>query len=127
MDKQTSNKKVMDEKERKVFVVSLPHDISKDDLSKYFSRFGQIEDVRIIKDRGFGFVLFSDRVGYIKVFEEGDFHMIKGKQVSRLLQRSNAGKYYFVKNSRTCKTSLLISQIICTQATIKDNKLTQIS
>lgn len=87
LDKEASNKKVLDEKERKVFVVSLPHDITTDDLKRYFARFGEIEEVRIIKDkevgtmRGFGFVLFQDRIGYIKVFEEGDFHLIKGKQV----------------------------------------------
>jgi hypothetical protein len=87
MDKEASNKKVLDEKERKVFVVSLPHDISTDDLHRYFARFGCIEEVRIIKDkevgtmRGFGFILFQDRLGYIRVFEEGDFHVIKGKQV----------------------------------------------
>ena len=88
MDREASNKKVLDEKERKVFVVSLPHDISTEDLKRYFARFGAIEDVRIIKDkevgtlRGFGFILFQDRLGYIRVFEEGDFHVIRGKQVA---------------------------------------------
>ena len=87
MDREASNKKVLDEKERKVFVVSLPHDITEDDLKRYFSRFGMIEEVRIIKDReigtlrGFGFILFQDRIGSLRVFEEGDFHVIKGKQV----------------------------------------------
>lgn len=87
MDREASNKKVLDEKERKVFVVSLPHDITTEDLKRYFARFGGIEDVRIIKDkevgtlRGFGFILFQDRIGYIRVFEEGDFHVIRGKQV----------------------------------------------
>lgn len=87
MDKEASNKKVLDEKERKVFVVSLPHDIRKDDLQKYFSKYGEIEEVRIIKDkeantmRGFGFILFTDRIGFIRVFEDGELHTIKGKQV----------------------------------------------
>ena len=87
MNKEDSNKKVLDEKERKVFVVSLPHDISVEDLKMYFSKFGYIEEVRIIKDkevgtmRGFAFILFDDRLGYLRVFEEGDFHTIRGKQV----------------------------------------------
>lgn len=87
MNRETSNKKILDEKERKVFVVNLSHDITEDHLRKYFSQFGQIEEVRIIKDkevgtiRGFGFVLFQDRVSYIRVFEQGDFHLINGKQV----------------------------------------------
>lgn len=87
LNKETSTKKVLDEKERKLFVVNLPHDITIEDLRSYFEQFGQIEDVRIIKNkevgtlRGFGFVLFYDRVSYIRVFEQGDHHLIKGKEV----------------------------------------------
>jgi RNA recognition motif-containing protein len=88
MNRETSNRKVMDEKDRKLFVVSLPHDITTSDLRDYFKHFGAIEDVRIIKNkeigtlRGFGFILFYDRVSFIRVFEQGDHHVIKGKQVS---------------------------------------------
>lgn len=87
MNRETSNRKVMDEKDRKLFVVSLPHDITTSDLRDYFKQFGAIEDVRIIKNkevgtlRGFGFILFYDRVSFIRVFEQGDHHIIKGKQV----------------------------------------------
>ena len=87
MNRETSNRKVMDEKDRKLFVVSLPHDITTSDLRDYFKHFGPIEDVRIIKNkeigtlRGFGFILFYDRVSFIRVFEQGDHHVIKGKQV----------------------------------------------
>jgi len=31
--------------------------------------------------RGFGFVLFVDRLGYTKVFEDGEIHNIRGKNV----------------------------------------------
>lgn len=31
--------------------------------------------------RGFGFVLFKDRLGYLRVFDYGETHMIRGKQV----------------------------------------------
>lgn len=87
MDKETSTKKLLDEKERKLFVVNLPFDVTTDNLRAYFRRFGDIEDVRIIKNkeegtlRGFGFVLFFDRISSIRVFEEGDYHLINGKQV----------------------------------------------
>lgn len=90
MNRETSNKKVLDEKDRKLFVVSLPHDITAADLREYFSQFGDIEDERIIKNkeegtmRGFGFVLFYDRVSYLRVFEQGDHHVIKGKPVDSL-------------------------------------------
>lgn len=69
-------------------MVSLPHDITEDDLRAHFIKFGDIEEIRIIKNkeenimRGFGFVLFADRIGYTKVFEEGQEHVVKGKSVS---------------------------------------------
>lgn len=90
MNRESSNQKILDEQERKVFVVNLSNDITQEHLRKYFAQFGGIEEVRIIKDkevgtnRGFGFVLFSDRISYIKVFEQGDFHLINGKQVEAL-------------------------------------------
>jgi RNA recognition motif-containing protein len=91
MNRETSNKKVLDEKDRKLFVVSLPHDITTDDLREHFQQFGAIEDVRIIKNkevgtlRGFGFILFYDRVSCIRVFEQGDHHVIRGKPVDKAL------------------------------------------
>ena len=85
---------MLDEKERKVFVVNLSHEITEgrlvltvDDLKDYFSQFGEIEEVRIIKNkeenvmRGFGFILFYDRVSYNKVFELSETHKINGRQV----------------------------------------------
>lgn len=68
-------------------MVSLPHDICEADMESYFKQFGDIEDVRIIRDkeenvmRGFGFVLFKDRLSYNRVFEHGEIHQIKGKDV----------------------------------------------
>lgn len=53
-------------------------------MSNYFSQFGEIEDVRVIKNkeenimRGFGFVLFYDRVSYNRVFENGEIHTVNG-------------------------------------------------
>lgn len=87
MNRESSNKKVLDEKDRKLFVVCLPYDITTEHLRDYFIQFGYIEDVRIIKDkedgsmRGFGFILFYDRISCIRVFELGDYHVICGKQV----------------------------------------------
>jgi RNA recognition motif-containing protein len=87
MNRESSNKKVLDEKDRKLFVVCLPYDTTTEHLRDYFIQFGDIEDVRMIKDRedgslrGFGFILFYDRVSCIRVFELGDYHVICGKQV----------------------------------------------
>ena len=50
-----------------IYVGNLAHDVSEDDLRQSFEAFGQIEAVRIVKDRysgdskGFGFVEMSSQ------------------------------------------------------------------
>ena len=59
--------------ERKLFVGQLSSDINKEDLRKYFSKFGTIEDVTIKYDvpggraRGFAFILFDQKESIEKV------------------------------------------------------------
>lgn len=58
---------------RKLFVGQLSSDITKEDLQKYFSKFGSIEDVTIKYDvpggraRGFAFILFDEKESIQKV------------------------------------------------------------
>ena len=77
--KETINNTIRDGKvpkpddERKLFVGQLSSDITKEDLEKYFSKFGTIEDVTIKYDvpggraRGFAFILFDDKDSIQKV------------------------------------------------------------
>lgn len=50
----------------KLYIGNLPFSITKEDLQKEFSKFGNIEDITIITDKfsgkskGFGFITFSD-------------------------------------------------------------------
>lgn len=59
--------------ERKLFVGQLSSEIGKEDLEKYFSQFGTIEDVTIKYDvpggraRGFAFILFDQKESIEKV------------------------------------------------------------
>jgi RNA recognition motif-containing protein len=59
--------------ERKLFVGQLSSDLTKEDLQKYFSKFGSIEDVTIKYDvpggraRGFAFILFDEKESIQKV------------------------------------------------------------
>ena len=71
----------------KVFVGGLPHNIGKDEIIIYFSRFGDILKVDLPKYgksrklKGFGFVFFSSPCEIENVLEHGD-HQIQGKRVT---------------------------------------------
>ncbi len=45
---------------RKLFVAGLPDSVGEDSMTKYFAQFGRILDAVVMKNRGFGFVTFSD-------------------------------------------------------------------
>lgn len=49
--KEQSRKKIIDEKYRKVFIVGLNPSTKRKDIKEYFSKFGKIEEVRIIFDK----------------------------------------------------------------------------
>ena len=72
--------------ERKLFVGQLSSDITKEDLQKYFSKFGTIEDVTIKYDvpggraRGFAFILFDEKESIEKVLHV-QFHSINQCQI----------------------------------------------
>jgi len=49
--KEQSRKKIIDEKYRKVFIVGLSQEIEKSSIKKYFSQFGDIQEIRMIQDK----------------------------------------------------------------------------
>ncbi|OMP02003.1 hypothetical protein COLO4_11423 [Corchorus olitorius] len=71
---------------KKIFVGKLPQKATAEDLSRYFSRFGEIVDVYVPKDpkrtghRGFGFVTFADDGVAVRVYDMK--HEICGQQVA---------------------------------------------
>ena len=66
------------EEERKVFVGGLPQDVRQDDLQEYFGRFGEMENVKLVKDSkngrslGYAFLLYKDERSSKKVLENKD-------------------------------------------------------
>lgn len=47
----------------KLYVGNLKHSMTEDDLREVFSAFGTLTDVKVIRDRGFGFVTFETLEG----------------------------------------------------------------
>lgn len=56
--------------------------VDPDDIYKYFIKFDQIETLKIKREGGYGFLMFKTRMGPLKVFEHGEFHVIKGFKVA---------------------------------------------
>lgn len=76
-----------DEKERKIFVNRLTEEIDEQDLLTSFSKFGEIENTKIIREkgsnvsRGFGFVLFKDPADAAELLSKGDHIEVKGIKI----------------------------------------------
>ena len=77
------------EEERKVFVGGLPKDVRQDDLQEYFGRFGEMENVKLVKDSkngrslGYAFLLYKDVRSSKKVLENKD-HKLKVIRIRRM-------------------------------------------
>eukprot|EP00930_Biecheleria_cincta_P052789 TRINITY_DN38071_c0_g1_i1.p1 TRINITY_DN38071_c0_g1~~TRINITY_DN38071_c0_g1_i1.p1 ORF type:complete len:201 (+),score=30.24 TRINITY_DN38071_c0_g1_i1:92-694(+) len=73
--------------QNKVFVGGLPQDCTDDLLTEYFSKFGTLTDVVVMKDRetgrsrGFGFVSFDTPAAVDEVMAIKDEHRIREKWV----------------------------------------------
>lgn len=74
-------------KTKKVFVGGLTSSTTEDDLKDYFGKFGKItscqimQDHKIGKSRGFGFVTFDTEQVVEEILAQGKMHEIDGKQV----------------------------------------------
>ncbi|KAJ7381163.1 DAZ-associated protein 1 [Desmophyllum pertusum] len=70
----------------KIFVGGLSHETTQDSLKHYFSQYGDVTDVTVMKDpvtkksRGFGFVTFADPKAVFKVVEQS-YHIVDNKKV----------------------------------------------
>ena len=92
-DKNLKNSKNINKKnniniyERKMFVGGLHPSLTSDSLKNYFSEFGKIEKVIIMKDkltgrsRGFGFIIFSEKETIDKILFNANCHFIYGKWI----------------------------------------------
>lgn len=70
-----------EEKERKLFLVGLPFKTRVEDLSAHFGKYGKIESYELFAHRGFGFIMFKERISVINILNSEDNHVILEKEI----------------------------------------------
>ncbi|XP_064599790.1 RNA-binding protein 34-like [Liolophura sinensis] len=79
--------------QRSVFVGNLPFDVVEADVWQHFQEYGEVENVRLVRDRntsigkGFGYVLFKDKSSVSLTLKFGK-HQFKGRELR--VQQSTA-------------------------------------
>jgi RNA recognition motif-containing protein len=83
--KEQTREKLMRERKRKLFIDTIPESLSKENFEDYFSKFGDIEEIRVIHEKrkngtkkNFCFILFAEEKGLEKCMEKGGEHIIMG-------------------------------------------------
>ena len=64
---------------KKLYVGNFSYSVSKEDLEKLFSSYGEVTEVNVIEGRGFGFVEMSDSSEAEKAKEELNGSEYKGR------------------------------------------------
>lgn len=81
--KDQCQKKLIDEKFKKVYLSKLSSNVTPEILKGHFGKFGAIVDIRVImdkqtqKNKGFGFILFRDRDSLSKALVAGKIQILK--------------------------------------------------
>ncbi|AJR37623.1 AIC_G0026580.mRNA.1.CDS.1 [Saccharomyces cerevisiae] len=88
---------------RTIFIGRLPYDLDEIELQKYFVKFGEIEKIRIVKDKitqkskGYAFIVFKDPISSKMAFKEIGVHrgiQIKGRVCIVDIERGRTVKYF---------------------------------
>ncbi|KAF4524928.1 hypothetical protein B566_EDAN013890 [Ephemera danica] len=86
--------------DRKLFVGGLSWESTDKDLMEHFSKFGDIESIKVKTDvntgrsRGFAFIVFSSGDAIDKVLSSGDDHVINNKKVDPKKAQARHGKIF---------------------------------
>ena len=65
----------------KLYVGNLDYSVTKNDLENLFAEFGQVRNVNVIENKGFGFVEMSNTSEAIKARDEMDGSVFKGRAI----------------------------------------------
>ncbi len=84
LSKQTTQSILLGEKDRKVFVNGLDPDTQEPEIFAHFEKYGEIENVKVIKEkgtqksRGFAFILYKSNEDAGKLLAATDSHVVAG-------------------------------------------------
>lgn len=88
MTKEQTRLKLLSERERKLYIEDIPVKLTKNDFFNYFSKYGEIENLRVIHEKrkngtqkNFAFILFKDKFSLKKSIEKSTFHKVGGFDV----------------------------------------------
>lgn len=96
LTKEASKSIAEQEKERKVYVGNLDVETSEASIKTYFSEFGKVDGVKLIKDKntqkskGFAFVVFDSKLTALQVVQPGVKYHIDGKEL--VIELSTSGE-----------------------------------
>jgi RNA recognition motif-containing protein len=83
--------------EKKLYVGNLPYSVNRESLQEMFSKYGEVTDVFIVKDRetgrprGFAFVTFAEAADADKAIAELNEKEIEGRQITVAEARESSG------------------------------------
>ncbi len=120
LEKDEAKAKNIEESSRKLFVGSLPRNLSDSSLHSYFSKFGDIQKAYVVRNiddghtRGFGFVIFDDEESVYKTLSKKTHvllhHQIYPKYVvpkypiNNYPQRAETRNSHFIQDIPPAKT-----------------------
>mmetsp|Transcript_11484 Transcript_11484/g.26588 ORF Transcript_11484/g.26588 Transcript_11484/m.26588 type:complete len:611 (-) Transcript_11484:35-1867(-) len=87
-----------DVEQHKVFVASLPRNVTEEQLKEYFGQYGEVSEVRLKYDpndgsfRGFAFVTFNDKADARRILENYDNNYFDGKWIACVPVKMRPGK-----------------------------------
>lgn len=70
-----------------IYIGNIPYSVTEDELKAVFEEYGEVNSVKIIKNKhtgkskGFGFVILGDSDGAGKAIEELDGHELNGRSL----------------------------------------------
>ncbi len=70
---------MLDEQTRKIYIEELPDEITQEEIQAYFTQFGPLEEVKVIREirkkgvkKNFSFLLFENKEGLEKCMKQGN-------------------------------------------------------